>query len=78
MAATDEESDTLTYTLGGTDAASFDFDTETGQIKTKDALDYEGGTTSYSVTVSVHDGKDINGGQRRHDRRTPPLTLPSR
>ena len=60
MAATDEESDTLTYTLGGTDAASFDIDTATGQIKTKDALDYEGGTTTYNVTVSVSDGKDIN------------------
>ena len=60
VAATDEENDTLTYSLGGTDAASFDFDTSTGQIKVKDALDYESGTTSYSVTVSVHDGKDIN------------------
>ena len=59
--ATDEESDSLTYTLDGTDAATFDFDTATGQIKVKDALDYEGGTTSYSVTVSVHDGKDVVG-----------------
>ena len=61
VAATDEESDTLTYSLSGTDAASFDFETGTGQIKVKDALDYEGGTTNYSVTVSVHDGKDVNG-----------------
>ena len=60
VAATDEENDSLTYTLGGTDAASFDIDTTTGQIKVKDALDYEGGTTTYNVTVSVHDGKDIN------------------
>ena len=63
VAAIDEENDTLTYSLGGTDAASFDFETTTGQIKTKSGvdLDYEGGTTSYSVTVSVTDGKDING-----------------
>ena len=64
VAAEDQDDgDTLTYNLGGTDAGSFDFDTSTGQIKTKDALDYEGGTTSYSVTVSVHDGKDANGDQ---------------
>ena len=60
VAATDEESDTLTYSLSGTDAASFDFETGTGQIKVKDALDYEGGTTSYSVTVSVTDSLDVN------------------
>ena len=61
MAATDDENDTVTYSLGGTDAASFDFDTATGQIKTKDALDFEGGTTTYSVTVSVTDSKDDVG-----------------
>ncbi len=60
VSATDEESDALTYSLTGTDAASFDFDTASGQIKVKDALDYESGNTSYTVTVSVHDGKDIN------------------
>ena len=61
VAATDEESDTLTYSLAGTDAASFDIDTTSGQIKIKDFLDFEGGTTRYSVIVSVHDGKDISG-----------------
>ena len=61
VAAEDPDGDTLTYKLEGTGAASFDFDTSTGQIKTKDPLDYEGGTTSYSFTVSVHDGKDADG-----------------
>ncbi len=60
VSATDDENDTLTYTLGGTDAASFDFDTTTGQIKTKDSLDHET-KDSYSVTVSVSDGKAANG-----------------
>ena len=60
VSATDDENDTLTYTLGGTDTASFDFDTTTGQIKTKDALDHET-KQSYSVTVSVTDGKDVDG-----------------
>ena len=58
--ASDDDNDSLTYSLGGTDAASFDIDTSTGQIKVKSgvALDYEGSQNSYSVTVSVHDGKD--------------------
>ena len=60
VSATDDEGDTLTYELGGTDAGAFDFDTTTGQIKTKDALDYES-QSSYSVTVSVSDGKANDG-----------------
>ena len=58
VAATDSDSDTLTYTLGGTDEASFSIVSTSGQLQTKGALDYET-KTSYSVTVSVSDG---NGG----------------
>ena len=40
--ATDPDGDTpLTYSLGGTDAASFDIDATSGQIKTKATLDFE-------------------------------------
>ena len=46
--------DTLTYTLSGTDAASFEIDSTTGQLKTKAALDYETKNT-YSVTVKAAD-----------------------
>ena len=53
-----DNEDTLTYSLGGTDAASFDIDTSNGQLKTKDALDFDGGQTTYSVDVSVSDSKD--------------------
>ena len=61
VAATDQDAgDTLTYTLGGTDAAAFDIDASTGQLKTKAPLDYET-TTSYAVTVSVRDSKDVDG-----------------
>ena len=56
--ATDQENDTLTYSLGGTDAASFSIVSTSGQLKTKAALDHES-KSSYSVTVSVSDG---NGG----------------
>ena len=55
VSATDTDDDTLTYTLGGTDAASFSIDPSTGQLRTLAALDYEM-KSSYSVTVSVSDG----------------------
>ena len=55
VAATDADNDTLTYTLGGTDAAAFNIDRTTGQIKTKASLDYETKNT-YSVTLTVSDG----------------------
>ena len=55
--ATDGDSDTLTYSLSGTDMSSFGINMSTGQIKTSTALDYET-NTSYSVTVGVSDSKD--------------------
>ena len=61
VVARDDDNHSLTYSLTGTDAGAFDIDTGTGQIKVKDALDYEGSRNSYSVTVSVHDGKDDAG-----------------
>ena len=55
ISATDADGDTLTYSLGGTDEASFDIDTSTGQITTKADLDRET-ESSYEVTVTVDDG----------------------
>ncbi len=57
VAATDPEGETLTYALGGDDAASFAIDGASGQLKTRDPLDYET-KASYSVTVSVSDGNN--------------------
>ena len=57
VSATDADSDTLTYSLGGTDASSFDLVSTSGQLQTKAALDYET-KSSYSVTVSVSDGNN--------------------
>ena len=54
VAATDNNGDTLTYALGGTDAASFDIDPLTGQLMTQEALDYET-KNSYEVTVTATD-----------------------
>ena len=55
VTATDADGDTLTYTLEGTDAASFDIVGTSGQIQTRAALDYET-KSSYSVTVKASDG----------------------
>ena len=60
--ATDSDGDTLTYTMGGTDASAFSLDGSTGQITVGagTTLDYET-TDSYSVTVTVtdlHSGTD--------------------
>ena len=54
-----DSGDTLVYSLSGVDAASLDIDTATGQITvgSETSLDYET-KASYTVTVSVHDGRD--------------------
>ena len=54
VTATDPEGETLTYRLEGTDAAAFDIDEATGQLRTSAALDHEA-QSSYSVTVAVED-----------------------
>ena len=59
VAANDANRDTLAYTLGGTDAASFDIDPATGQLKTEATLDFET-KASYSVTVTATDGDDAS------------------
>ena len=57
--ATDADNDALTYALSGTDAASFDIDDTTGQLKTKAALDYET-KRSYDVTVTATDEEGLS------------------
>ena len=57
VAAEDPENGGLTYSLSGADAAAFIIVETTGQIRVKDALDFET-KSSYSVTVEVHDSLD--------------------
>ena len=57
ISATDADGDVLTYSLGGTDEASFDIDASTGQLITKADLDEET-KDSYVVTVTVDDGRE--------------------
>ena len=64
--ASDPESDGLTYSLAGVDAASFNVGPLTGQIKTEGLLDHEspsdvGGDNVYELTLEVTDGRDADG-----------------
>ena len=61
MATDADAGDTLEYTLGGADMASFDIEDTTGQLMTKAALDYEAPAdadtdNAYEVTVTASDG----------------------
>ena len=55
VSATDDDEDTLTYTLGGTDATAFSIVSTTGQLKTSAPLDFET-KNAYTVTITVSDG----------------------
>ena len=60
VTATDADDDPLTYTLEGTDAASFAIVSASGQIQTKSGVTYDYETTpSYAVVVKADDS---NGG----------------
>ena len=61
MAMDEDEGDTLTYALGGDDAASFMIDGETGQISVGEGteLDFESDMTTYTVTVTATDGDGL-------------------
>ena len=57
VAAASGDNDPLTYAISGTDAAAFEIVAATGQLRTRDPLDFET-KSSYSATVSVHDGRN--------------------
>ena len=58
VAAQDRNGDTLTYSLGGTDAGSFTIVSSSGQLRTKAALDYES-RQRYAVTVTARDDSGL-------------------
>ena len=60
VTATDANGDTLTYTLGGSNADDFTIDRMTGQIKVGagTTLDFDAGRTTYTVTVTATDPTD--------------------
>ncbi len=62
VTATDQDGDTLSYSLAGTDADEFEIGSGTGQITVKSGRvpDYEA-KSSYSVTVQVTDNEDDSG-----------------
>ena len=62
VAATDSDrgdQDTLVYTLGGADMASFTIDSATGQLSTSAPLDYET-KSEFMVTVTATDDDDAS------------------
>ena len=59
VAAMAGDDDTLTYAIGGADASSFIIIRTTGQIKVREALDYET-KNSYTVTVTATDESDLS------------------
>ena len=59
ITATDADNDTLTYTLSGRDAVSFDIDSTTGQLSTRAALDHETKSTD-TVIVTASGGRLTN------------------
>ena len=62
VTATDADNDTLAYSLEGTDAASFDIDASTGQIRTRSGVTYDHESQpNYSVTVRADDGRGGTG-----------------
>ena len=59
VTATDADDDTLTYSLEGTDAGSFDIDSGTGEIKTVSGVTYNyEAKFFYEMTVKADDGND--------------------
>ena len=59
VTASDAANDTLTYSLGGDDADSFDIVRTSGQLQTKAPLDFET-TPSYTVTVTATDPSKVS------------------
>ena len=91
VSASDQDTTTLTYSLGGPDAGLFNFTTRTGQLRTKAPLNHEDprcyvvnhDTTScfYYVTVIVVDGaggSDATGVRIQVGDRTEPASAPAR
>ena len=60
VTAVDRDGDPLTYSLGGNNAGNFQIDTSSGQLRVSATLDRESQET-HSLTVSVHDGTDLDG-----------------
>ena len=57
ITATDGDGDTLTYSLGGRDAASFNLNSATGQVTTRDGVTYDHeGKNTFRLTVTATDG----------------------
>ncbi|TQV79437.1 hypothetical protein FKG94_11245 [Exilibacterium tricleocarpae] len=63
--ATDADSDILTYSLSGTDAALFNLDANTGELTFKEAPDYEslGINHTYDISITARDRDGLSANQ---------------
>ena len=78
VVATDADGDKLTYTLEGVDAGKFDINWATGQLMTKEALDYNetaAAANTYSVTVKATDPAGVPGVLETFNSATVPVTI---
>ncbi len=57
VGATDQDGDSLTYSISGTDASSFSIDATNGQLKTNAKLNYEAKSSYSAVQVDVTDNR---------------------
>ena len=73
VTATDPDDRTLTYSLDAASAAVFAIDSG-GQLRPQAALNYEARST-YNVTVSVRDGKDVNNADDMDEDATIAVTI---
>ena len=77
-AAGDADGDSLTYSVSGTGAAKFNnvfnLNASSGEITVKSGanIDYESSDKSYSITVSVTDGRTPPARRSPHQRATLP------
>ena len=60
ITGTDPNNDTLTYSLGGDSAGSFQIVADTGQIRTRYSLNFES-TSQHELTVTAHDLDGLTG-----------------
>ena len=67
MAATDTDDTLLAYTLAGTDAASFDINGSTGQLRTKAGVTYDFEAKSSYQRHRAGPGQQGRKWRNRHD-----------
>ena len=64
--ATDADGDTLTYSIGGTDAFALTIDAQTGEVTFNSSPNYED-KAAYNFDVTASDGSNLSPRGSRHN-----------